>query len=157
MAKLAPGSQVYGADFPPSQYDQDWTAIANITSTTYTASGGPVVAVSVTAPTSGKVLVCIGAGVRNNASPATNERAVVTYRVLEDGPNGPVFTSESAYRGIVSCGIVAAQEYTYTGQFSLETGLTPGRQYYFQVMHRSTNGAGTADIASRDITVIPVP
>lgn len=154
MAELVSGSQVYGPDFPPSQYDQDWTTQANITSTAY-ITGSPEVAVSVTAPTSGKVLVCLGAGLRNNA--ATDERAVVTYRVLEEGANGPEFTAESAFRGVTSCGIASSQEYTYQGNFSLETGLTPGRQYYFQVRHRCIDGDGTADIASRDITVIPVP
>lgn len=154
MADIVSGSQVYGADFPPSQYDQDWTTQLNVSSTSY-ISGNPEVAVSVTAPTSGKVMVCVGAGVRNNA--ATDERIIVTYEVLEEGSNGPVFTSESAYRGITSCGIQASQEYTYQANFSLETGLTPGRQYYFRVRHRSINGASTGDIASRDISVWPVP
>lgn len=154
MAKVVAGSPVYGNDFPPSQADQDWTTISNITTTSY-VSGTPEVAVNITAPTSGKVLVCLGAGVRNNA--ATTERVVVTYRVLEDDSNGPVFTSESAYRGIISCGIPASQEFTYLGNFSLETNLTPGRNYYIQVRHRTTAGAGTGDIASRDLLVIPVP
>lgn len=154
MPAIASGSQVYGNDFPPSQYDQDWTTQLNITTTSYVV-GTPEVAVSITAPTSGKVMVCVGAGIRNNA--ATNERAVVTYEVLEDGPNGPVFTAESAYRGITSCGIQASQEFTYRGNFSLETNLTPGRQYFFRVKHRSINGAGTADISSRNILVFPVP
>lgn len=154
MAEIVSGSQVYGADFPPGQYDQDWTTQLNVTSTSY-ITGNPEVAVSITAPTSGKVMVVVGAGVRNNA--ATDERIIVTYEVLEEGSQGPVFTSESAYRGITSCGIQASQEYTYQGNFSLETGLTPGRQYFFRVKHRSINGAGTGDIASRDITVWPVP
>ena len=129
MAEFVSGSQVYGVDFPPSQYDQDWTTQANITTTSYVA-GNPEVGVSITAPTSGKVMVAIGAGVRNNANPATDERVVVTYEVLE---------------------------YTYQGNFSLETGLTPGRQYFFRVKHRSIDGEGVADIASRNITVWPVP
>lgn len=154
MPELFAGATVYGKDFPPSQSDQDWTVQLNITTTSY-VTGTPEVGVNFTAPTSGKALVCIGAGIRNNA--ATTERAIVTYRVFEDSSAGSVFTSESAYRGITSCGIQVAQEYTYHGNFSLETGLTPGRNYYFQVLHRSLNGAGTADIASRDICVIPVP
>ena len=124
MAEIVSGSQVYGADFPPSQYDQDWTTQLNVTSTSY-ITGNPEVAISITAPTSGKVMVAVGAGVRNNA--ATDERIIVTYEVLEEGSQGPVFTSESAYRGITSCGIQASQEYTYQGNFSLETGLTPGQ------------------------------
>lgn len=154
MAKVVAGSPVYGNDFPPSQADQDWTTIANISTTSY-VTGTPEVGVNITAPTSGKVLVCLGAGVRNNA--ATTERVVVSYRVLEDDTNGPVFTAESAYRGIVSSGVQASQEFTYLGNFSLETGLTPGRNYYIQVRHRTTLGNGTGDIASRDIVVIPVP
>ena len=101
MAQQVSGSQVYGVDFPPSQYDQDWTNIPNVTTTS--------------------------------------------------------FTSESLYRGICSAGYTIATTYCYAGNFSLETGLTPGRQYYFQVMHRSIDGEGVGDIASRDITVIPVP
>ena len=153
MTHLASGS-VYGVDFSPSQYDQDWTAQLNISTTTY-VTGTPEVAVSVTAPTSGRVLVCVGAGIRNNA--ATDERAIVTYEVLEDGANGAVFTAESEFRGVMSCGIQASQAYTYRGNFSLETSLEPGRQYFFRVKHRSTDGDGTADIASRSILVIPVP
>lgn len=154
MPDLPAGSGVYGADFPPARYDQDWTTISNITTTSY-ISGTQKVAVNVTAPTSGRLLVCIGAGVRNNA--ATNERVIVTYRVLEDSANGAVFTAESAYRGITSCGIATSQAFTYLGGFSLESGLTPGRNYYIETRYRSINGAGTADISSRDILVIPVP
>lgn len=154
MATITPGSQVYGRDFPPSQYDQEWTTIANITATTFTA-GSPEVGVGYTAPTSGKAFVSIGAGIRNNA--ATNERAEVTYEVFEDTSDGLIFQAANADLGVKSCGIAQSQEYRYVGNMSLVTGLTPGRQYYFRVVHRSINGAGTADIASRSILVIPVP
>lgn len=153
MATLVTGSTVYGRDFPPSQFDHDWTSQLNLTTTSY-VSGTPSVAVNVTAPTSGKILVCMGAGIRNNGANA--DRVVVTYRVLEDGSEGTVFTAESQYRGITSVGI-GSEEFRYIGNFSLETGLTPGRNYYFQIRHKTILGSGTADIASRNILCIPVP
>lgn len=154
MPTVVSGSPVYGADFPPSQYDQDWTSQLNITSTTHVV-GTPEVGVNYTAPTSGKAFVMIGAGIRNNA--ATNERAIVTYRIFRDSSKGAVVQAANSDVGIKSCGIAASQEYTYRGNFSLVTDLTPGVNYYFQVVHLSVNGAGTVDIASRDIAVIPVP
>lgn len=154
MPNLSPGSDVYGADFPPSQYDQDWTVISNITTTTYVV-GSPEVAVSMTAPTSGKVLVCMGCGIRNNA--ATNERAVVSYQIFEDSPSGALFSAALDDRGVKSCGIAQSQEYQHHGNMDLITGLTPGKSYYFQMVHLSINGAGTVDISARNILVIPVP
>lgn len=153
MPDLAPGGQAYGRDFPPSGFDLDWTSQLNISSTAY-VSGTPSVGVNVTAPTSGRVLVCVGAGSRNNG--ANTDRVIVTYRVLEDSSEGAVFTAESAYRGVTSIGI-GSEEYRYVGNFALEEGLTPGRSYYFQIRHRTISGSGTADIASRSIAVIPVP
>ena len=69
MPELPKGGSVYGVDFPPSQFDQDWTAISNITSTSYIV-GPTEVAVTVTAPTSGRVLVSVAGGIRNNAATA---------------------------------------------------------------------------------------
>lgn len=148
------GTFVYGVDFPPSGYDQEWTSILNITATTATV-GSPEVGVSMVAPSSGKAFVSVSAGIRNNA--ATNERAVVTYRILEDDSNGAEVQAADDLLGVKSCGIAQSQEYQYHGNSSLVTGLTPGRLYYFQVVHRSLNGAGTADISARNILVFPVP
>lgn len=154
MATLPSGSNVYGLDFPPSQYDQDWTLISNITETAY-ISGDPEVAVTATAPSSGRLFVCIGCGIRNNA--ATAESGFVTYQVFEDTVNGALYQAANDDYGVRSCGIAQSQEFQYHGNFSLVTGLTPGRSYYFQVVHKSALGNGTADIASRDLLVIPVP
>lgn len=148
------GGDVYGADYPPSQFDQDWTPISNISATAYEV-GLPEVAVSVTAPTSGRVLVCMGCGIRNNA--ATAEQALVTYQIFEDSPNGALFSASADDRGVKSCGIAQSQEFQYHGNDELIEGLSPGKSYYFQMTHRSVLGNGTADIASRNILVIPVP
>lgn len=153
MPDLAPGGQAYGRDFPPTGFDLDWTSQLNISSTSY-ASGTPSVGVNVTAPTSGRVLVALTCGTRNNS--ANTDRAIVTYRVLEDSSEGAVVTAESAYRGVTSPGI-GSEEYRYVGNFALEEDLTPGRSYYFQVRHRSVSGSGTVDVSARSIAVIPVP
>lgn len=150
----ASGTNVYGLDFPPSQYDQDWTPISNIAETVYTV-GTPEVAVSVTAPTSGKLFVAIGCGIRNNA--ATAESGYVSFQIFEDSPDGALYQAANDDYGVRSCGIAASQEFQYHGNTSLITGLEAGRSYYFQVVHKSAIGAATADIASRNILVIPVP
>lgn len=154
MPELPKGGSVYGVDFPPSQFDQDWTAISNITSTSYIV-GPTEVAVTVTAPTSGRVLVSVAGGIRNNA--ATAERAIITYQIFEDSANGALFSAALDDRGVKSCGIAAVQEFQYHGNVDLIEDLTPGRSYYFQVVYTSILGAGTVDISSREILVIPVP
>jgi hypothetical protein len=154
VSTLPSGSNVYGLDFPPSQYDQDWTLITNIATTTYVA-GAPEVAVTVTAPSSGKVFVCIGCGIRNDA--ATAESGYVSYQIFEDSADGALYQAANDDYGVRSSGIAAAQEFTYHGNMSLITGLSPGRSYYFQVVHKTALGNSTADIASRSILVTPVP
>lgn len=154
MATLPTGSNVYGLDFPPSQYDQDWTLISDIATTTYIA-GTPEVAVSVTAPTSGKLFVCIGCGIRNNA--ATAESAYVSFQIFEDSPDGALYSAANDDYGVRSCGIAQSQEFQYHGNMALITGLEPGRSYYFQTVYKTALGASTADIASRNILVTPVP
>ncbi len=154
MPTVTAGSPVYGRDLTPSAYDQEWTTIANVTSTSYIA-GSPEVGVAFTAPTSGKALVCIGAGIRNNA--ATSERLTVTVRVFEDSSSGVEFLAPTEENGIKSAGTPTSSDFRYVGNMSLITGMTPGRQYYFQVVHRALVGAGTADLSSRDILVVAQP
>lgn len=152
---LPAGSNVYGADFPPSQYDQDWTLISGITTTTFIA-GTPEVAVSAVAPPSGKVLVCIGCGTQNNA--VSTERTVVSFQTFEDSPDGALVTAADDDFGVKSNGNSVNQQFPqYHGNMDLVTDLTPGRMYYFQVVYRSLAGAGTAGVSSRSIMVIPVP
>lgn len=154
MATLPAGTNVYGLDFPPAQYDQDWTPISNIADTTYVA-GTPEVAVTVTAPTSGRLFVCLSSGTRNNA--ATAESVYVSFQIFEDSVDGALYMAANDDYGTRSTGIAASQEFTYHGNMSLITGLTPGRSYYFQVVHKTALGGSTGDIAARSILVTPVP
>lgn len=151
------GNSVYGVDMPPTAFDQDWTVIANIASSSYAASQTdvPEVGVAFQAATSGRALLCLSAGVRNNA--ATNERVVVSYKLYEDSSSGNNTVAASADNGIISIGVASSQEFQYLCTYDLLSGLTPGRQYYAQVVYRSINAAGTGDISSRQITIIPMP
>lgn len=152
---IVAGASVYGRDFPPSVSDQDWTTFSNINSTTYTA-GTPEVGVNFIAPTSGRVFIAIGAGIRNNSA-ANADRGVVNYILYEDSSDGVVVAAANANNGVVSNGTALAEEFRYMGGFSMQEGLTPGKNYYAQVVHRSTIPSATVDITARDITVIPVP
>lgn len=154
MPDISGGSNVYGKDMPPAAFDLDWTTIANITSTSY-ITGTPEVGVNFTAPTSGRVLIAIGCGLRNNSA-ANTDRVIVTFILYEDSANGPVVTAASAFGGVTMNGTALASEFHYVGGFDMEEGLTPGRNYYAQVVHRVTTGSGTADLASRNIAVIPL-
>jgi hypothetical protein len=150
------GNSVYGEDTPPSTFDQDWTLILNLSSTSYAASQSGVgeVGTAFVAPTSGRVLIIVGGGVRNNA--ATQDRAIITYRVYEDSAAGNQIVFAAADNGIISCGVASSQEFQYQCTYDMQSGLTPGRQYYVQIAYRTTGG-NTADIASRQVTVVPLP
>lgn len=149
-------NSVYGVDFPPSVYDQDWTGIYNLTSTSYTASqsGVPEVGVAFQAPSTGRALIIVGGGIRNNA--ATSDRGVITYRIYEDSASGNQTVLAQFDNGIVSCGTASSQEFQYMCTYDLLEDLEPGRQYYAQIAYRTTGGS-TVDIASRDIMIIPMP
>lgn len=154
MPDLVSGGSVYGRDFPPSQWDQDWSSITNITSTAFIV-GSPEVGVNFTAPSSGRVLICVGAGIQNNA--ATLEQAAVAYALFLESADGPVLVNADARNGVQGQGIAVSGQVRYLGGYSMEENLIPGRNYYAQLRYRSILGNGTADIASRDIGVIPLP
>lgn len=154
MPDLISGGPVYGRDTPPSVWDQDWSPINNVTSTTFIV-GSPEVGVNFTAPTSGRVLICIGAGIQNNA--ATLEQGAVAYQLFEESSDGPSIVNADARNGVQSQGVAVSGQGRYLGGYSMEENLVPGRNYYAQVRHRSILGNGTVDIHSRDIGVIPLP
>lgn len=151
---LTPGVQVYGRDMPPSAFDLDWTVISNITHTIY-QFGTPGVGVSFLAPQSGRVLISVGCGTRNNSA-ANSDRLSVTYILFEDSADGVVVFPAELRSGVLLNGAAIAGDYHYVGGFKMETGLTPGKQYYAGMQHRTTLGSGTCDIASRNIAVIPM-
>ena len=153
---LSSGTPVRAVDFPPSVQAYAQITIANITDTSY-VTGSPEIAVRFMAPTSGRVMVTVAAGLRNNS--ATADRVFVSFRLFEGDPDDAdlIQTNDVKY-GVSNYAVSdAADDYAYSGHTTVVGGLDPGTFYYAQVQHHVTAGNGTADIAFRRITVIPVP
>lgn len=151
---LSAGTRVKAVDFPRAQQAYFTATISNQTNTSYEV-GSPEVAVRFQAPSSGRVAVCVGAGVSNNGANA--DRILVTYQVFSGDPaDAVIFLSPEEKRGVsnAATGGEAAQ---FAGHTTMVDGLTPGDFYYAQMVHRTTSGAGTADISHRHITVWPIP
>lgn len=148
------GQPVKALDFPPPVWSQDTTAIANPTNTSYTA-GSPAVSVTFIAPTSGRVLIIVGGGCGNSAGA---DRIFLSPEVrLTDSSGAVVLTPSVTNRGFSSD--MCSSGHVYGSRESVLEGLTPGQQYFARVMYvvAADPGAQTADIAARDITVVPLP
>lgn len=153
MPDLLAGTIVAALDTPPTVYAQDTTAITNISSTSY-IPGTPEVGVTFIAPTTGRVMLSVGASMRNDA--ANSDRVAVTAEIRENDASGAVFLAATVFRGVATDGIPTAGDYCTVGHTTLVTGLTPGGQYFARSMHIKFGSVGTTgDIAMRDILVAP--
>lgn len=153
---LSAGTPVRAVDFPRSMQALDRTTQLNITDTSY-VTGTPEVAVRFQAPTSGRVAVTVGGGIRNNS--ATSTRIWIAFIVYEGDPaDGNTIATEEVKYGISNHAISdASDDYQYHTKTSMLQGLTPGTWYYARVKHKVTAAVGSPDIASRQITVFPIP
>lgn len=161
MPDLVSGTRIRAADHPPAVFEQDATAQLNITSNSY-ITGTPVVDQTFVAPTSGRVLLAVGGGGRDNdATPA--ERALIAPQVFEgtDATGVEIVPPAASRRGIMSMN--TSDGYGRWSRITLLEGLTPERTYYARVMHRAlhpddpTTLPDSADILPREIAVISVP
>ncbi|MFD9445518.1 hypothetical protein ACFWBR_42265 [Streptomyces sp. NPDC060006] len=153
MPDLLAGSKIKALDSPPTVFAQDGTSISNITDVTY-VPGTPEVGVTFTAPTTGRVKISVGGGLRNNA--ANSDRVGLAPQVFEDDTSGLEVLVPTVLRGVSSEGIATAGDFAYRGHTTLLDGLTPGQEYYARVMHIKFGTAGTTvDISARDILVAP--
>lgn len=151
MPDLLAGSTVRGLDTPPTAFDEDTADIVGFTNTTF-ASGSPVVGVSFTAPTTGRVLVMWHA--RFNPTSAVAAQVGFALRtgavvgsgtLIQDGLNEGCLESPN-----VSGGGGRVQG----GTFYPLSGLTPGAEYNVVVCHRMS-AAGSGTVFARYITVQP--
>jgi hypothetical protein len=150
---LLAGSTVKALDFPPTVDNFDNTSIDNITATTY-QTGSPEVGVTFTGPTTGRVKITVGGGVRNNGS--NDDRVVLSPQVFEDDSSGTeVLAPSVAQRGCSSVGGFTNNGFQYLDRTSLLENLTPGQTYYARVQYLTNTGAGTCDISARSIIVEP--
>ncbi|WP_062441233.1 hypothetical protein [Herbidospora daliensis] len=145
------GQNVRGQDAPATAWAQDDLSQLNLSNTSY-ATGTPEVGVTFTAPTSGRVILTVGGGCRDNGG--NGDRVFIAPQVFR-GPNSSGtehLTPSVVVRGYAS---VPATEYAHGSRTSLLQNLIPGETYYARVMHATAAGAGTADISCREISVTP--
>lgn len=142
---------------PPVAWYHDDTTISNITNTSYDP-GTPEVGVYFIAPPSGTVRITVGAGLRDNGA-SNRDRVFVSpavYRVVPTGLEEELAPSVTL-RGYG--GSEQVTQFQYGCRVSLVEDLEPGALYYARLMHFTSDGTDpdTADIAARDLIIIPMP
>lgn len=151
MPDILAGAIIREDDRPAAAFASDETGISNISNTTY-AAGTPVVELTFTAPTSGRVWVFIGGGMRDGGT-ATNIGVWMAPEIRLGSVSGAVVLAADAEdRGVGS--LRNKNQYHYYSRMTRVTGLTAGATYYARVMHRVTTGS-SADISAREIGVFP--
>jgi hypothetical protein len=132
----------------------DNTTNANLTNITY-AAGAPEVGITFVAPATGRVLLTVGGGVRNNA--ANGDRVFLAPEVFagSDATGSQILAPSVAPNGAGSGGGFATDDFRYLCRTTMLTGLTAGATYYVRIVHETVLGSATADIAAREITVQP--
>ncbi|MGI5155834.1 hypothetical protein [Microbispora sp. CA-102843] len=143
---------------PPgvTAFYHDDASLVQLTPTTYEA-GSPEVGVFFIAPPSGRVRLTIGGGGRDNGAAPFDRVFLAPQLFLENSSGQEIIAPAVGQRGFATP--AQDSEFQYGCRVSLIEGLIPGRQYYIRVMHQTLPGTDpdTADIASRDVIVIPVP
>jgi hypothetical protein len=156
---LLGGTRILALDYPPAVTVYDATIIANATITTTYAAGTPEVGVTFMAPTTGRVVLTTGGGVRNNA--ANNDRVFIAPQIyLGTSSAGTEILAPTAPQyGISSGGGYTTDDYQWLSRTSLIAGLVPGSTYYVRTMHAQVNNSGatsgTSDLFGRSLVVAP--
>jgi hypothetical protein len=154
VSDILAGSLIRAADWPVSVSATDGTSIANMSGvTTYTA-GSPVVDVTFVAPTSGRVLITVTLGARDNGG--TNQIFLAPEVYLGTSAAGTLVLSTTSTLPTEARVPGEADDFMYVSRTCLLSGLTAGSTYYARTMHK-TSGGTTADIARREIAVRPTP
>ena len=154
MTDIAEGDLV--RTLPPTAFVHDDTLLANLTNAGYEA-GSPEVGVFFVAPPSGRVRLTIGGGARDNGASAW-DRVFLSPQLFEDSSSGTQILAPS----VTVRGYLFAKEnleFQYGSRVSFIEDLTPGQLYYLRTMHLTADGndPDSADLAARDIIVIPLP
>jgi hypothetical protein len=140
----------------PTAQAIDDTTIANITNTSYVA-GTPELGVFFVAPPSGRCRLTIGGGFRDNGASALDRVFLAPQLFRESSSGTEILAPSVTFRGYLS--VAADTEFQYGSRVSMLENLIAGQLYYLRAMFLTSAGTDpdTADIAGRDIIVIPVP
>lgn len=152
MTDVLAGATISAAIWPAAVAANDETAINNLASTSF-AAGSPVVAVTFTAPSSGRVLITISGGFRDNAG---TDRAILAPEVYEGTDAlGTLVLGTTTTLETECTSAPEATAFYHVSRTTLLEGLTAGATHYARVMHKAGSGGGTADISRREIIVRP--
>jgi hypothetical protein len=144
------GTSVQALDFPPAVVARDATDIT-VTATTY-SDGSPQVSTTFTAPTSGRVLVTVGGGLRGDGT----RRLHLAPVIKETDDSGATVLGPNVVTRGVGCQ-ENATGYVYMSRTTLLQGLEPGRVYFAKVQAKVAPSGGTAGFDIRDIYITPAP
>ncbi len=150
MTDYVAGTKINALDFPPAEFGRDDTdVVAN--STTY-SDGSPQVSTTFVAPSSGRVLLTVGGGLRGDGTRRVHLAPVVK---LTNNSGSTILSPNVITRGI---GVQEnATGYVYYSRTTLLDGLKPGQVYFAKVQHKASSGSGTSSgFDTRDIYVTPV-
>lgn len=145
------GRIVSALDTPRTVWAFDDSLQLNLTSTDYVA-GSPEVGVRFVAPSTGRVLLTVGGGCRDNTN---DNRVFLAPQVFQDDSSGTEVLAPSVEQyGYSPPGTASA--FMSGSRSSLLSGLTPGQVYYARVMMSAEIAtSSSADVAMRDISVEP--
>lgn len=154
MTDILAGATIKANDRPATAYSTDGTSITNIVSTTF-ITGTPTVATTFTAPTSGRVLLVVTMGFRDNGG---TDRVIAAPNVfLGTDATGTEVLSTASTLETECTSAPEATAFYYVSRTSLLEGLTGGSTYYARLLYKVASGAGTADISRRELLVVPTP
>lgn len=152
MADIGAGDEISKDYWPAAVMVNDATDQSNITSTTPVA-GSPEAGVGFVSPKTGRVAVCVYAGLLQQDS---GNRVSVTFEIYEGtSSSGTLVRSARSGFGVSTDGSATIFEQT-TGNLTVVGGLTPGVDHYVRAMH-FVDGGTTNDVTHRRIIVFPVP
>lgn len=151
MTDILAGATIRSVDFPAAVFTQDTTFLADQSNTAFDP-GSPVVDVAFTAPTSGKVLVVVNTGARDDAG--TNNHAKVSFEIYEGSDATGTLVVSPSHEMSVTPSDSATAQFHYVSAAYLIGGLTPEATHYARVVHAVSAGT-SVDIDDRGIAVIP--
>lgn len=155
MTDVLAGQKIQSATWPATVESLDNTSNANLTNTTF-ATGTPVVDLTFVAPTTGRVLLTVTAGSRDNTG---TDRVVCTFELyLGTSAGGTLVIGSSGSTLQYECTCAGqADAYQYVSRTTLVDSLTSGATYYVRHMNKTASGSGSADCTLRALTVRPTP
>jgi hypothetical protein len=144
------GSKLKALDFPPTAYAQE-TSTFTVTDVTFTTGGHPIVSLTFTANTFGKILLTVG-GCGRGESAGTRVEVAAQIFLGSDATGTEVLAATALGRGVI---FPEDTEFSCMSRTTRLTGLTPGATYFARIQHRKLGGT-TGDLTTRELCVAPL-